>query len=178
MALGVAMLTGGVVAPFPEEHPYNVLNPWIEPWWEQLSKSEQKAIYAKWDAATPFLFDTAEAVDAKRRALAALGTLINANTKVAGASHANDPQHWLEEDTSTSSVRTYASPQQLASERQQMAQQELYYWIQTAIRAKKAALQEKLRLIQDGKFFPELIQILFASPSNGGDSRTTPTAKT
>lgn len=37
------------VAPFPEDHPYNFLNPWIEPWWEQLTKTEQKRIYGYYE---------------------------------------------------------------------------------------------------------------------------------
>ncbi len=29
-------------APFPETHPLNFANPWIEPWWQRLDKNEQK----------------------------------------------------------------------------------------------------------------------------------------
>ncbi len=29
-------------APFPEDHALNFANPWIEPWWRQLTKAEQK----------------------------------------------------------------------------------------------------------------------------------------
>ena len=30
------------LAPFPTDHYYHFLNPWIEPWWNKLSKQEQE----------------------------------------------------------------------------------------------------------------------------------------
>jgi len=53
-------------APFPPEHAYHWLNPWIEPWWVHLSKSEQEKIYGHWEKVEPFLISLAERVAAKK----------------------------------------------------------------------------------------------------------------
>ena len=36
-------------APFPEDHPYHFLNPWIESWWNDLTEEEQDTIYGYWE---------------------------------------------------------------------------------------------------------------------------------
>merc|ERR1712037_480424 len=54
------------VAPFPPEHAYHWLNPWIEPWWVHLSKGEQEKIYGHWEKVEPLLISVADRVAAKK----------------------------------------------------------------------------------------------------------------
>merc|ERR1711934_1083435 len=53
------------VAPFPPEHAYHWLNPWIEPWWVHLSKGEQEKIYGHWEKVEPLLISVADRMAAK-----------------------------------------------------------------------------------------------------------------
>ncbi len=68
----VVMLARSVVAPFPEDHPYHFLNPFIEPWWNKLSESEREAIYSYWETAEPALLALAEVAEARQRAIDAM----------------------------------------------------------------------------------------------------------
>merc|ERR1711974_552212 len=54
------------VAPFPPEHAYHWLNPWIEPWWVHLSKGEQEKIYGHWEKVEPLLISLADKVEDKK----------------------------------------------------------------------------------------------------------------
>ena len=49
-----------VLAPFGPEHPYNILNPLIDPWWEQLDKKTQKEVYSVWTQFEPLLLALAK----------------------------------------------------------------------------------------------------------------------
>jgi len=66
---------GVAVAPFPEEHPYNWANPYIEPWWQQLDKETQKRIYANWLVAEPFAASVARWKERAGRLTEALNEL-------------------------------------------------------------------------------------------------------
>ena len=72
---------GGVVAPFPDTHPYNPLNPWIEPWWEQLTKTEQKTLYGHWERIQPVAVAVANMIEAKMRAKDSFKKILGSKTK-------------------------------------------------------------------------------------------------
>ena len=74
-------LLPGALAPFPPTHPLNPLNPWIEPWWEQLTKTEQKTIYGHLERLQPVVVALANAVEAKIRAKDSLKQIIGTKTK-------------------------------------------------------------------------------------------------
>merc|ERR1712066_334548 len=73
------------VAPFPPEHAYHWLNPWIEPWWVHLSKAEQKKVYGHWEKVEPLLVAVANAKSATakhiQKTLGALAYKLKGNSK-------------------------------------------------------------------------------------------------
>ena len=52
-----------VVAPFPPTHPYNFLNPIIEPSWLQLDSETQAKVYSVWAHHEPFLLAKAKSAN-------------------------------------------------------------------------------------------------------------------
>ena len=54
-----------VVAPFPDDHPYHFLNPFIDPWWETLDKHERQTVYSYWEIFEPTLISLAEVFNGK-----------------------------------------------------------------------------------------------------------------
>ncbi len=53
-------------APFPDDHPYHFLNPWLDPWWETLDAADRKTIYGYWKVIEPTAIAIADVVDGKR----------------------------------------------------------------------------------------------------------------
>ena len=64
-ALVWSTLVTSVVAPFPDDHPYHFLNPYIDPWWETLTSQERKTIYAYWEVFEPTLISLADVFNGK-----------------------------------------------------------------------------------------------------------------
>lgn len=62
-------LTTGVVAPFPEGHPYAGFNGWIDTWWPKLSPEQQKRVYIGWQRIEPTMFKLAKFVSDKKDAV-------------------------------------------------------------------------------------------------------------
>ena len=56
-----------VVAPFPPEHPYNYLNPFIDSWWHDLDEETQKQVYSSWEDFEPLLLTMAKAAELRDR---------------------------------------------------------------------------------------------------------------
>ena len=61
LSITVTILVVTAIAPFPPEHPYNRLNPLIDPWWERLDKKTRKEVYSVWTQYEPFLLALAKA---------------------------------------------------------------------------------------------------------------------
>ena len=77
----MSSILDGVVAPFSESHPYNFLNPWIDPWWEELTKTEQKDIYAHWEKIQPLALALAKTVESKLRTKDAFKKLLHSKAE-------------------------------------------------------------------------------------------------
>ena len=85
MLVSLASLLSVAFAPFPKEHPYHALNPWIEPWWEQLTKDEQKALYSHWEKMEPVAFALADLVETQKRSKQSMLGVLKAKAKYAQA---------------------------------------------------------------------------------------------
>merc|ERR1712083_1201110 len=67
----------GAVAPFPTDHPYHILNPWIDTWWHDLSPDQQKYVYGAWDQIEPLMLAVADVAEAHQSAKVAVKDYIH-----------------------------------------------------------------------------------------------------
>jgi len=152
-------------APFPEEHPYNWVNPYIEPWWKTLEKQDQEEVFQNWKLVEPYMSALARWKDRWERQ-------IEANTKtiqtgvVAYASRLDElrkallgkedvppkpgyPDYWpSEEDWLTEEETRNSGKAQVAWEDFQAAFQHALHLKLSEDRARYQKLLEVMRLIK------------------------------
>lgn len=137
-------------APFPADHPFNPVNPYIEPWWNRLTQDERKAIYAKWTPIEPLATAFADFTDAKVRAKMSLFRLLKLKADHLKAM-IDEKQETLEQSNDSviydQEAGTYKTPQLIAQEQKQAEKQAFLFWNQAAQSAKRAVFLEKLRLL-------------------------------
>lgn len=158
-----------VVAPFNPEHPYNVLNPLIDPWWEQLDKKTQKEVYDVWTQYEPFLLALAKKDEMlarkvkvgieKIKAWEALGVAKLKHLKdiIKGeeldpeaAGYDKDKESKEKEKTKTKvNLRTYVDERW--EELQRLAQYKTHLYT-SKLRAKYDAVEEFVRLLKNKNY--------------------------
>jgi len=152
-----------VVAPFPPEHPYNVLNPLIDPWWEQLDKKTQKEVYSVWTQFEPLLLALARKDEMlarkvkvgieKIKAWEALGAAKKKHLKdiLKGGEIGPDTVEYDKEDKEKTkktkvNLRTYVDKRW--EELQRLAQYKTHLYT-SKLRAKYDAVEEFVRLLKN-----------------------------
>jgi len=157
-----------VVAPFPPEHPYNVLNPLIDPWWEQLDKKTQKEVYSVWTQFEPLLLALAKKDEMlarkvkvgieKIKAWEALGAAKKKHLKDIlkgeelspdNAEYDNKEEKDKEKTKTKVNLRTYVDERW--EELQRLAQYKTHLYT-SKLRAKYDALEEFVRLLKNKNY--------------------------
>ena len=159
-AASLLCLLPGAFAPFPADHPYNMFNPVIEPWWERLTKEEQKHIYAGWERVEPVAIALADAVEAKIRAKETLRRLVVTNAKhvieVAKEAYEASKKKDGGRDVGVEDGNAFRTPALELGEAADAEKQELVHWKGASKGAKRLAVLEKINFISnevDGKKF-------------------------
>jgi len=157
-----------VLAPFGPEHPYNILNPLIDPWWEQLDKKTQKEVYSVWTQFEPLLLALAKKDEMlarkvkvgieKIKAWEALGAAKKKHLKDIlkgeelspdNAEYDNKEEKDKEKTKTKVNLRTYVDERW--EELQRLAQYKTHLYT-SKLRAKYDALEEFVRLLKNKNY--------------------------